>query len=90
MVKVGHNFGQKIVCPLCKLHEDSQERILDCVVLKLNCKELYQQKDEKYDHIFSSDMIRVAKISKLFIKCFETREEIMDQMKRQSNQTLSA
>ena len=90
MVKVGHNFGQKIVCPLCKLHEDSQERIIDCVVLKLNCKELYQQKDEQYDHIFSSDMIRVCKISKLLIKCFETREEIMDQMKRKSNQTLSA
>ena len=76
MTKVGNNYGKKSLCPLCMSHEDNQEKMLECVILKLQCKELQQISDEKYEDIFSLD---INKISKIFQKCFETREEIIAQ-----------
>ena len=35
MTKVGFNFGRKVMCPLCQLHEDNQEGILDCIISPL-------------------------------------------------------
>ena len=51
--------------------------MLNCVILKIRCKELYQKGDEKYDDIFSSDMSKIKKIANIFQKCFEVREEIL-------------
>ena len=79
MSKVGHNYGQKILCRLCKLHNDNQEEMLNCVILKIKCKELYHVKDEKYDDVFSRDINKLSKIAKLFQKCFEIREEILQE-----------
>ena len=79
MTKVGYNFGKKVPCPLCKIHEDSQEKILDCIILKINCEELYQQKDEKYEDIFSPNLTKLEKIANIFQKCFESREELLEQ-----------
>ena len=79
MTKVGYNFGQKTLCPLCKLHEDSQERILECIILKIKCKELYQQKDEKYEDIFSPNTNKISSITNILHRCFETRREILAQ-----------
>ena len=77
MTKVGYNFGKKVLCPLCLNHEDSQEEMLECVILKLQCKELYQKNDEKYDDVFSADINKIYKISKVFQKCFEKRDEML-------------
>ena len=54
MVKVGHNYGRKVLCPLCQLHNDDQQGLLDCVVLKINCKELYNRKNETYENNYVS------------------------------------
>ena len=62
MTKVGYNFGKKVLCPLCLNHEDNQEEMLECVILKLQCKELYQKDDEKYDDVFSADINKISKI----------------------------
>ena len=80
MTKVGYNFGQKILCPLCKLHEDNQKGILECIILKVHCTELYQQKEENYEDIFSGCVKKQEKIAKIFQKCFESRAEILEQM----------
>ena len=82
---MGFNYGRKVLCPLCKLHEDNQEGVLNCVVIKLNCKELYAKKDEKYEDIFSSDLEKLNKISRLFQKCLDTRAELLEEQKKQLN-----
>ena len=83
MTKVGYNFGKKRLCPLCSLHIDNQEEMLDCIILKIECKELYNIKDEKYDDIFSSDINKLSNISKIYKKCFQIREEILDERQQQ-------
>ena len=51
----------------------------DCIIFKINCKELYQQKDEKNEDIFSPNINKISNIAKVFQKCFETRAEILAQ-----------
>ena len=86
MLKVGKNFGKNDMCPLCYLHEDDQKGLLDCISLKLNCKELYDKKEEKYEDIFSSKKEELLNISKLMQKCLRTREEILQQQQQQQQQ----
>ena len=64
MTKVGYNYGKKVLCPLCLNHEDSQEEMLECVILKLQCKELYQKNDEKYDDFFPQILTKYTKYRK--------------------------
>ena len=86
MLKVGKNFGKNDMCPLCYLHEDDQKGLLNCVILKLNCKELYDRKEESYEDIFSSKIEELLKISKLMQKCLRTREEFLQQQQQQQQQ----
>ena len=77
MVKVGHNYGKKILCPLCQLHNDDQQGLLECVLLKINCKELYNRTNENYEHIFSKNIKELKTISVLMQKILEVREELL-------------
>ena len=77
MVKVGFNYGRKVLCPLCQLHNDDQQGLLKCVLIKLNCKELYIKKDEKYENIFSKNTEELKKIAILMQKIIEMREELL-------------
>ena len=78
MVKVGYNYGRKVVCPLCGLHNDDQSGLLECVILKMNCKELYNKKNEKYEDIFSGNIEVLKNISTLLQKVIQVREELLD------------
>ena len=78
MVKVGYNFGRKILCPLCGLHSDDQKGLLECMILKINCKELYMKKNEKYEDIFSENIKDLKNISALMQKILDVREELLD------------
>ena len=82
MTKVGFNFGRKVTCPLCQLHDDNQEGILECIILKLRCKELYMKtNEEQYPNLFSKDINKISKLGHIYQKCFEIREELLDQTK---------
>ena len=83
MLKVGRNFGKQNLCPLCHLHEDDQRGLLDCIIIKLNCKELYGKRDEKYESIFSSNIEEITNISKLMQQCLRTREELLQQRQKE-------
>ena len=71
------------MCPLCHLHEDDQRGLLDCIIIKLNCKELYGKRDEKYESIFSSNIEEITNISKLMQQCLRTREELLQQRQKE-------
>ena len=48
------------------------------LVLKMNCKELYNKKDEKYEDIFSGNIGVLKNISTLLQKVIQVREELLD------------
>ena len=79
MVKVGKKFGKNTLCPLCSLHEDDQKGLLNCITLKLNCKELYDKQDQTYENIFSPNIEIQTDTSKLIQQCLRTREELLYQ-----------
>ena len=37
MISVGWNFGQKLLCPLCKMEEDTQNHLFHCHFLSNDC-----------------------------------------------------
>ena len=62
-----------------KQHEDNQEGVLDCLILKLKCKELYMKNEEQYNDIFSDNINKISKIVNIFQKCLEVRgEEVLN------------
>ena len=77
LTMVGYNVGLKVMCPLCHIHEDNQEGILECFVLKLTCPELYQSKEEVYEDLFSTDTAKINKITSIFQACLNKREEML-------------
>ena len=57
MLKVNHNFGNKSPCPLCELNDDEQSHLLECVIIKVKCPEIFEnRKNCKYEDIFSNDL----------------------------------
>ena len=56
--------------------------LLECVLtvlLKLNCKELYNRMNEKYDDIFSEKIQKIKMISTIIQKVLEERKELLVQ-----------
>ena len=80
MIRVGHNYGRKVSCPICQTNEsDSQEHMFNCVVMKLLSSELYHMIDLKYTDIYSSNLQTLDKISKICESVTRKRESYLDQ-----------
>ena len=37
MIPVGWNFGQKVLCPLCKTEDDTQNHLFYCHIISDDC-----------------------------------------------------
>ena len=77
MVNVGHNFGNKIKCPLCQQEDDTQKHLFQCFVMKLSCKEIYHMQGN-YEDIFNSKEDYLISIAKVCERAIKTREELLD------------
>ena len=77
MVNVGYNFGNKTLCPLCKNGNDDQEHLFECVMIKINCEQLYRSIEETYEDIFSMNTEKLIKISSLCESVTKTREKLL-------------
>ena len=79
MINVGHNYGKKVKCPICKIQkeDDTQEHLFKCVILKLNCPELYKSQEEKYEDIFSLNLEKIIKVAKICESIQRKRQEIL-------------
>ena len=79
MINVGHNYGKKISCPVCKLEEnDTQEHLFNCFVIKMTSKELYSMTECEYQDIFSLDLKKLIKVSKICESVARKREELVN------------
>ena len=70
-----NQYGDNLVCNLCKMEEESQEHLLQCKVLKTFVPEISEQ-DLKYESIFG-DIEDVIKVSKLLYKVTKEREKLL-------------
>ena len=75
MIKVGHNYGRKVSCPVCQTEAgDTQEHMFNCFGLKLLSSELYHMKNLKYADIYCSDPQKLDDISKICESVTRKRE----------------
>ena len=79
MVDVHDNFKSNFffdkVCPVCKIGNDDQRHLLECIKIKqinptLNVKRTYMD-------IFSNDSLKVYEVGYILIKSLETRKGIL-------------
>ena len=78
MIKVGYNYGNKISCPLCLSKQgDTQEHLFQCVSIKLNSSKIFHMINEKYEDIFSLNIEKLSKISRLCENAWMTREKLL-------------
>ena len=74
MLPVSFNFGGKDPCKLCDLSDDTDRHLLDCVVIKMCCPSVMENADTVYNHIYSSNIDDMKKVSKLLLSALRTRE----------------
>ena len=78
-VKNNYKSGQDdLLCPLCQATEDTQEHVLSCPVIARRVKIVSRQDDVKYENIFSSDIKKQAAVTRLFMKLWKVRTNLMD------------
>ena len=78
MLNVGENFGKKGPCPLCNLKEDTQSHLLDCIIVKMECPEIVENKENcSYADIFCNSIEKMNNIAKLLHQAMRTREKLL-------------
>ena len=77
MLNVFHNFGQKIKCPLCKIGEDDQKHLLECIILKFTCPQILNNTDIKFTDIFSDNLDKQCEVGNLLEIALRKRTEIL-------------
>ena len=84
MIKVGHNYGNKQICPLCQDPDtdDSQTHLINCEVLKEECQDI-KNKIVVYSDLYSDDISIVKEIAKLFKIALRKREELLEKRREQ-------
>ena len=75
MLNVKWNFGDKTVCPFCKLYDDKQEHLLTCIMIKIRSPKIMENKNNsKYSDIYSSNIAKLNNIAELLLEATRTRE----------------
>ena len=78
MLKVASNYGSKTNCPLCKISEDSQKHLLECVIIKITCQDILNNDNKKYEDIYSDNVTKQKEIIQLIEIAIRKREEIIE------------
>ena len=84
MFNVRNNFRNNYVahdtiCPVCHKCEDSQEHLFDCEPVTL----MVDEHECKYDDIFSDDINKLLKVSKVLKQIVKAREKFEDEQNKQ-------
>ena len=74
MMNVGHNYGRKVPCPLCKSENGD---MFNCVIMKISCRELFMNNETKYEDIFSPHLQKLINVAKLCESLARKRREIL-------------
>ena len=78
MVRVYRNYGSQQLCPLgCGL-SDTQENLLQCSVIKMNCFAVLINQDVKHGDIYGTDEDKMTNAVNLFDKAITTRKLLLE------------
>ena len=78
MIRVGDNFGNKNEnCPLCLIEKNNQSHIIDCVVIKFQCSEVFNNTESVYTDIFSKDIEKIKSIISLIDIALRKRDQLL-------------
>ena len=77
MLNVANNYGRKDQCPLCKINQDSQQHLIECLIIKITCPEIYNNVNIRYEDLYSDNTTKQKQITKLFETAIRKREEIL-------------
>ena len=78
MLNVKSNFGDKSSCPLFKLKEDNQSHLLDCTIIKLECPEVFENKEKcLYEDIFCSKIDKMNNVANLLLQAMRICEKLL-------------
>ena len=81
MVRVYRNYGSQQLCPLgCGL-ADTQENLLQCSVIKMNCFAVLINQEVKHCDIYGTDGDKMTNAVKLFDKAITTRKLLLEKEK---------
>ena len=73
MIKVNHNYGKKILCPLCHEKDDTQEHLFSCEKIMTN----EGSNSFNYEFIFSSTQTENIVAACTSKKYFRRRENLL-------------
>ena len=71
------NMYRNHFCDLCKLHDETNQHLLECHVLISQCPELFNDRVVQYEDIFE-DVNKQLRAVQLFEKVLEKRKEILE------------
>ena len=83
MIRVSKNYGGTSVCPLCKDDEvngqvlDSQEHLLDCVILKEHVVEIRENVASKHDDIYGENVEVIRRAAELLHLATKKRAQLL-------------
>ena len=77
MIETPDNYGRDVPCRLCYLARDEMSHVLDCVVLKLACPELYLNSDVSINDAYEgNNMEKLKNLAIVFQEAWRTREKL--------------
>ena len=79
MLNVQSNYGKHTPCPLCKMEEDSQQHLLECLIIKINNPDILNNVNSIYEDIYSNNIDKQNNITKLIEMAINSRKIILKQ-----------
>ena len=77
MIETPDNYGRDVPCRLCYLARDEMSHVLDCIVLKLACPELYLNSDVSINDAYEgNNMEKLKNLAIVFQEAWRTREKL--------------
>ena len=74
MLPVEFIFGNQVVYFACRISNDTDRHLLECIILKMTCPDIMENSESVYNDVFSSDMTKVKIVANLLKSALRVRE----------------
>ena len=79
MVNTPACYGQNTLCSLCNLARDEMSHVIECVVIKLACPEVYLDGSVKLEDAYEgTNMEKIKKLAVVYTKAWRVRRRLLE------------
>ena len=79
MVNTPACYGQNTLCSLCNLARDEMSHVIECVVIKLACPEVYLDGSVKLGDAYEgTNMEKIKKLAVVYTKAWRVRRRLLE------------